>query len=140
MFPVNTSAFPPLTAYQLKIRNGDVATIGGKLSYRLQKAFQGRWTCTKPWIVTDTPPSEQALTNLIEQAWREDPEVFRGLVALQPLTTWHATAQVYADFAARCLWPELRLDSMRLLNTWGYFVRGCPYQSFMRGARMGRTR
>ncbi len=120
MFPVNISVFPPLTAYQLKVRNGDVATIGGKLSYRLQKAFSGHWAWTSPWIVTDTTQSESALIRLIEQAWREDPETFRGFVALQSLPVWQPTAQVYADFAARCLWPELRSASTRLLNQWGY--------------------
>ncbi len=125
IFPVNVSALPPLTAYQVKATGGDSATIGGKLAYRLQKALPGHWTYSKPWIITDTPPSDEVvLTKVVEQAWRDDPTVFRGLVALQRLATWQPAAQAHADFVARCLWPELRLETTRLLNTWGASLGG----------------
>jgi hypothetical protein len=43
VFPVQSAAIPPLIAYQLQIHSGDFAAMGGKLAYRLQKAFKGHW-------------------------------------------------------------------------------------------------
>lgn len=118
IFPVNVSALPPLTAYQLTIRHGEFAIIGGKLAFRLQKAFSGHWVWSNPWIVTDTPKSDQDIAQIIEQVWREEADIFRGLSHIRQLSSWYPTAQVYADFAARCLWPELRPAYTRLLDQW----------------------
>src|SRR5690348_11236981 len=55
VFQVRSAAIPVLTAYRLDVHNGDMATIGGKLAFRLQKAFPGHWFWSRPWIITDIP-------------------------------------------------------------------------------------
>lgn len=118
IFPINISALPPLTAYQVTIRHGEFSIIGGKLSFRLQKAFSGHWVWSNPWIVTDTPKPDQDIAHIIEQVWREEADTFRGLLHVRQLSSWRPTAQVYADFAARSLWPELRSAYTHLLDQW----------------------
>jgi Piwi domain len=119
VFPVLVDTLPPLTAYRLEMRNGDLATIGGKFTYRIQKACPGRWIWSYPWIVTDTPPLEQALQELVETAW-SDPttSAFHGLLSIRALPTWQPSAQVQADFVARGLWPELKFRVEHTLQQW----------------------
>lgn len=107
IFPIMRSAIPPLSAYRLEVRNGDLATIGGKLSFRLQKAFAGHWIWSQPWIVTDTPQSEEQIKHVLHTLWSEYPNPFHGLLNMHCLPTWQRTAQVEADYIARGLWPDL---------------------------------
>nr|BBH86659.1 hypothetical protein KTC_14100 [Thermosporothrix sp. COM3] len=108
LFPVQPQAIPELLAYELQTADEELAAIGGKLPYRLKKAFSGRWAWSTPYIVTDTPVEDiQAFVETL----RNDPsEAFASLLALQPVPDWQPTPQAQADFAARALWPELRDD------------------------------
>src|SRR5262249_25653255 len=118
VFQVQPSAIPVLTAYQLDVHNGDMATIGGKLAFRLQKAFPGHWFWSRPWIITDSPQSKEAVTSVIETLWQEQPKFFHGLHAVRRDSAWQATAQVKADFVARSLWADLNPSITQLLTTW----------------------
>src|SRR5260221_7378357 len=79
VFPVQSAAIPPLVAYQLQVRSGDLATIGGKLAYRLQRTFKGHWLWSERRIVTDSPQSDEVLKPVISALWSEQPDIFQGL-------------------------------------------------------------
>lgn len=118
IFPVQLTTIPELTAYQLNIRNDDLATIGGRLSFRLHKVFPGRWIWTYPWIITDAPQSEEAIMAEIEKLWQEHPTLFQGLLSLKRVSIWQPTAQVQADFAAKALWTEVKPAITQKLQEW----------------------
>lgn len=120
IFQIHSSAIPVLTAYQLDIWSGDVATIGGKLAFRLQKAFSGHWMWSRPWIVTDTPQSDEAITSIVETLWQEQPKIFQGLHSVRRASPWKPTVQVQADFVARGLWTDLKPSITQLLATWSH--------------------
>lgn len=115
VFPVQPSAIPPLAAYQLRVQGGDLATIGGKLAYRLQRVFKGHWFWTEKRIVTDVPPPDEALKPVIADLWREQPDIFQGLLAIQPDALWRSSAQVQADFVARALFRDLQSEVNQVL-------------------------
>src|SRR5262245_50987826 len=71
VFPVQTAMIPPLIAYQLQVRSGDLATIGGKLAYRLQNIFKGHWFWTERRVVTDLSQRDEALKQIIVELWKE---------------------------------------------------------------------
>lgn len=118
VFQIQPTAIPVLTAYRPDIQSGDMATIGGKLAYRLQHTFAGHWMWSPPWVVTDAPQSKEAITSVIEMVWQEQPKIFQGLHALRRESAWQPTAQVKADFVARGLWADLKPAITPLLATW----------------------
>jgi hypothetical protein len=142
VFPVQPSAIPSLVTYQLQVRSGDLATIGGKLAYRLQKMFKGHWLWSERRIVTDSPQSDEAFKPVIAALWREQPDTFQGLLAIQQDAAWRPTAQTLADFVARSLFrdfqPEVnqvlaassqdlgRIRIQRTCEVRGWVVRGQP--------------
>jgi len=115
VFPVQPTAIPPLIAYQLQVRGGDLATIGGKLAYRLQKALKGHWFWTDRRIVTDAPQPDAVITPMIAALWREQPDIFQGLLAIHHDLSWQPTAQVEADFVARALFGDLQSEVNKVL-------------------------
>lgn len=115
VFPVQPTAIPPLVAYQLQVQNGDLATIGGKLAYRLQNLFQGHWFWTEKRMVTDSPQPDEALKTAVADLWKEQPTTFQGLLAVQPDAMWRPTAQVQADFVARALFRDLQSEVNQVL-------------------------
>jgi hypothetical protein len=120
IFQIHPSAIPVLTAYRLDIQSGDLATVGGKLAFRLQKAFSGHWMWSRPWIVTDAPQSDEAVKSIIETLWQEQPKIFQGLYSARRDSLWQPTPQVKADFVARGLWADLKPSIMQLLATWSH--------------------
>jgi len=122
VFQIEPSAIPVLTAYQLDIQSGDMATIGGKLAFRLQKTYAGHWLWSHPWIVTDTPQTNEAIKSVVEILWQEQPRIFHGLHSVQPTSTWQPTAQVKADFVARSLWTTLKPTITQQLASWSRTV------------------
>lgn len=108
VFPVQTASIPSLFAYQLQVRGGDLATMGGKLAYRLQRIFKGHWFWTERRIVTDSPQPDEALKPVIASVWGEQPTIFQGLLAINRDVSWRPTAQVMADFVARALFRDLQ--------------------------------
>lgn len=110
VFPIQPAALPPLVAYQLQVHSGDLATIGGKLAYRLQRVFKGHWLWTERRIVTDSHQSDEVLKTVILTLWGEQPDIFQGLLAMQQDTSWHPSSQVMEDFVARCLFRDLQTE------------------------------
>jgi hypothetical protein len=117
VFPVQLAAIPSLTAYQLQVHSGDLATLGGKLAYRLQKVFKGHWFWTEKRIVTDSPQLDETLKPVITGLWREQPDIFQGLLTIQQDVSWSPTAQVMADFVARALFRDLQPEVNQVLAT-----------------------
>ena len=66
IFPIALAALPELSAYRLDVR-GDYSLIGGKLAYRLMKAFDGHWTWAGGLIVTDTPQEVSEIMNVVNR-------------------------------------------------------------------------
>jgi argonaute-like protein len=120
IFQIRASAIPVLTGYRLDIQSGDLATIGGKLALRLQKAFSGHWMWSRPWIVTDTPQPDEAITSIVETLWQEQPMIFQGLHSVRRDSPWQPIVQVQADFVARGLWIDMKPSIMQLLATWSH--------------------
>lgn len=109
------TAIPPLVAYRLRIQGGDLAAMGGKVAYRLQRVFKGHWLWTEKRVVTDSPPPDEALKPVIADLWKEQPDIFQGLLAIQPDASWRPTAQVQADFVARALFRNLQPEVNQVL-------------------------
>lgn len=120
IFQICASAIPVLTGYRLDVQSGDMATIGGKLAFRLQKTFPGHWIWSCPWIVTDTPQPDEALTSVVETLWQEQPMIFQGLHSVRRDSPWRPTVQAQADFVARGLWIDMKPSIMQLLATWSH--------------------
>lgn len=117
IFPIVPAALPTVTAYQPLVRNGDFSTVAGKLAYRLPKFFPGHWVSTGSWIVSDLAAlSEQDLQNVVESLWGDQDTAFQSLVRIQHLPAWHPTPQAQADFVARGLWPDLKVQADKVLE------------------------
>ena len=101
VFPVQTSAIPKLFAYRLDAGGGDLSIIGGKLSYRLRKTFQGHWVWTRNRVITDTPQGIEEIRKVVEALWNEYADVFKDLRDVQQDANWHPDPQSQADFIAR---------------------------------------
>lgn len=115
IFPINTSEIPTLSAYRLDIRGSDASTIGGKLSYRLKKTFNGHWVWTCYRIVTDTPVNIEDVYKVVEQLWKEQPDTFKGLRSIEKDPSWTMTPQAASDFVARGLLPDVDREIRTLL-------------------------
>lgn len=107
IFPVQLDALPRLFTYKLDIRGGDFSTIGGKLSYRLRKRFPGHWVWTGGRLLTDSPQDGTDIMKIVEELWREQPGVFRGLVRVVEDTAAERTPQMLSDFVARGLFADI---------------------------------
>ena len=101
VFPVDTSAIPQLFAYRIDAGRGDLSIIGGKLSYRLRKTFQGHWVWIRNRIITDTHPEIEEIRTVVEALWKEQADVFKDLRDVQPDVNWHPDPQSQAEFVAR---------------------------------------
>lgn len=117
VFPVQPTAIPPLVAYQLKVGSGDLATMGGKLAYRLQKTFKGHWFWADRRVVTDISQPDEAIMSVIAVLWHEQPDVFQGLLAIYRDPLWQSSAQVEADFVARALFGDLLPEVNNVLTS-----------------------
>lgn len=117
VFPVQPAAIPSLIAYQLQVHNGDLATIGGKLAYRLQRMFNGHWLWSERRVVTDSLQSDEVLKQVISTLWSEQPDIFQGLLAIQQDVAWRPTAQVLADFVACALFRDFQPEVNQVLAT-----------------------
>jgi len=107
IFPVQLDALPRLFAYKLDIRGGDFSTVGGKLSYRLRKRFPGHWVWTSGRLLTDAPHDRADIMKIVEELWREQPDVLRGLVGVMEDLTAELTPQMLSDFVARGLFADI---------------------------------
>jgi hypothetical protein len=116
IFPIRPKSIPPLIAYKVDISAGDLATIGGKLSYRLRRKFGKHWVWTAGHILTDAPQSQDEINRFVENLWQEDPTTYRSLISLKPDETWSISTQAQADFVARGLLEDLRPRIQQVLR------------------------
>lgn len=97
--PINTAKLPQLFAYTLTIGDSNLAnTIGGKLSYRLKKSFQGNWVWTNYKIISDVHKTQEELAIVLQQLWKEEPEPFTHLHKITECINWKRTSKEVADF------------------------------------------
>jgi hypothetical protein len=72
VFPVAPEAMPSILAWRLDGR-GDMATMGGKLSYRLRKDLGGRWVWSSFRLWCDFDADPKKVTTVISTMWKEFP-------------------------------------------------------------------
>ncbi|MEM3581269.1 MAG: Piwi domain-containing protein [Candidatus Bathyarchaeia archaeon] len=116
IFPVRIEKIPPLVAYKVNISGGDLATIGGKLSYYLRRKFGQHWVWTSGHILTDAPQNQPEMDALVEKLWENDPDTYRTLLGIYPDEAWSMSPQAQADFVARGLFEDLRPQIQQVLN------------------------
>lgn len=117
IFPAKVESIPPLVAYRLNTNGGDLATIGGKLSYRLRRKFGKHWVWTSGHILTDTPQHQDDINKFLESLWEIEPETYKNLIGIYPDESWDISAQARADFVARGLFEDLRPEIQQILNS-----------------------
>ncbi len=77
IFPIRIEKIPSLFAYKVSISSGDLATIGGKLSYRLRRKFGQHWVWTSGHILTDAPQNQPEMDAFVEKLWENEPDTYR---------------------------------------------------------------
>lgn len=117
IFPAQVENIPPLVAYRLNTSGGDLATIGGKLSYRLRRRFGQHWVWTSGHILTDSLQTQDNIDEFLESLWKIEPETYKNLIAIRPDESWDISAQAKADFVARGLFEDLRPQIQQILNS-----------------------
>ncbi len=140
VFPIRTQTLPTLTAYQVDVGDGDVYRVGGKLSYRLRKAFPGRWVWTVGRVVTDAPVTVEEISKVIERLWHEQPAIFKDVRQVSLDQGWRPSSRSIAEFVARGMFPETEPEIRRILSEKGldlgvalvervHYVRGWVVQN-----------
>jgi hypothetical protein len=116
IFPIRHKSISPLVAYKVDISGGNLATIGGKLSYRLRRKFGKHWVWTAGHILTDAPQSQGEIDKFVENLWQEDPATYRYLISVKLDEAWSISTQAYADFVAKGLLEDLRPRIQQVLR------------------------
>lgn len=95
LFPIQTDAIPPLTAYALSDRG---PFLGGKLAYYLGQTVGGIWFWADERLVTDTPVTAVEL-NITRDILREQqPNVYGGLGDIEEDSAWRPSALALARY------------------------------------------
>ena len=153
IFQINTSNIPKLFSYELEISLGNISVIGGKLSYRLRKEFNGHWVwTTSNRLVSDIKIENDKIMNVVKKLWQEQPSVFRGLQNVHNNYDWKPSPQDIADFVYRGLFRDIDDDIRKVLNkekqdlgsmyveriyeTRGWVVKGKPAISISISSRL----
>jgi hypothetical protein len=117
VFPVCIPKIPRLFAYGLIVKGGDLSTIGGKLSYRLRRKFPGHWVWTAYRVLADNPQDVTEIMKVVEELWREQGDIFRGLHEVKQDFACQPTPQMVADFVARGLFTDIDGQIRQLLSS-----------------------
>lgn len=115
IFPVDPTTIPALFAYRLNT-TGNTSTIGGKLSYRLKRTFDGHWAWAGGLIVTDSPQETDAIMQVVSTLWSEQPETFKNLRGVSAISGWTPDTRALADFVARGLLSDVEKDIQQVLS------------------------
>ncbi len=115
IFPINIKSVPPLTGYRVDIDEigGEINTVGGKLSYRLQREFKGNWAYSSKYIVTDSKQDHQAVQNALTAIKSEAPDIYRSIA--------RATARYQAHG---------RRDGIQLIEDIGNYAHCYPQHGY----------
>ncbi|MCU0512400.1 MAG: hypothetical protein MUE40_07500 [Anaerolineae bacterium] len=106
LFPVVPAAVPALTAFAVQWAQPAGAAVGGKLAYRLARAFPGRWLWAQERLLTDAPVLALQLEIALELLRDQFPDLYGGVVAVQEDTAWQPTPAALAEIAQRLLVRE----------------------------------
>lgn len=107
VFPIQTSTLPRIFAYKIDTGGGDASTIGGKLAYRLRRKFKGHWVWTSNRVVTDAQQPPNEIMSVVEELWREQPDVFKDLKDVKYDPDWRPTSYAQAIFVANGLFVDI---------------------------------
>ncbi|MCL4256101.1 MAG: hypothetical protein KJ043_20255, partial [Anaerolineae bacterium] len=81
IFPIEQTAIPFITAYQVKMPNGDFLRLANRLASRFRKQFGGIWLYQAPNLLTDTSPSLAEL-NIALDMLRAESDEWMGIESL----------------------------------------------------------
>jgi hypothetical protein len=101
VFPVLTANIPKLHAYALQYNDQQderATAIGGKLSFRLNASYPGRWVWADYRILTDTPVSSTQLDITLDILRRELPELYGDVVSIEEDPRWQITPLAQAQY------------------------------------------
>lgn len=116
IFPVIPSSLPAIFAYRLELNRGaDASTIGGKLSYRLKKTFDGHWAWAGGFVITDTAQEVSEVMKVVKTLWSEQPDTFKGLRSVAMDYQWQADARSMSEFVARGLFADVEKSIQKVL-------------------------
>lgn len=122
IFPVNIERLPELYAYRLQGRSEALAAVGGRVAYRLKRMLSGHWVWSDHHVVTDRPAIAGDVQDVLQELWRDEPEDFREIEAIEPASGWVLTPQAQADFAARGLLGDLQSQMAQELTSKGVVI------------------
>ncbi|MFW9994819.1 MAG: Piwi domain-containing protein [Candidatus Odinarchaeota archaeon] len=106
IFPVNKDVLPEMHAYRIDTGGENVEKVGGKLSFVLRKKLPGSWVWSKPHVITDRPSGEDELERIIAGLWQSEPDTYRDLRGVTPVTGWKPTVYDQATFVIQARLPD----------------------------------
>lgn len=98
IYPISVEKIPRLRAFSLDTTSENLQTIGGKFSYRLRKHLGGNWAFADWRLVTDLEPKEQSILSVLDDAWQNQPEIYRSLRGVELDPQWKPSAYGKARF------------------------------------------
>ncbi|MFW9990685.1 MAG: Piwi domain-containing protein [Candidatus Odinarchaeota archaeon] len=116
IFPIDSTGFPELHAYQIDAGGVNVTDIGGKLAFAFTKRLPGSWVWINPYLLTDTPPSEEDLGNVVENFRISEPETYKYLGSITPETGWNPSPYERAAFCVNGLFPKYDMKISNYLS------------------------
>lgn len=97
IFPIEQSAIPFITAYQL---HGDISRLASRLAGRFRKQFGGTWYYQAPHLLTDTAPSRAELTIALDMLHAEADE-WGAIQSLSDVAHFSPTPMQQAEMTLR---------------------------------------
>lgn len=97
IFPIEQSAIPFITAYQL---HGDISRLANRLAGRFRKQFGGVWYYQAPHLLTDTAPSRAELTIALDMLRAESDE-WGAIQSLSDVAHFSPTPMQQAEMTLR---------------------------------------
>ncbi len=103
LFPIETASLPPLTLYQVVLNDEkkDPGSIGGKLAFRLNRTFPGRWVWANGVLLTDTPVSPVQMDITLDILRGQMPELYNDVKAIEEELRPRLTSLMLADFVLK---------------------------------------
>lgn len=127
VFPIKTSALPPLTAYTLRLTGeltpSEKNKLGSRLAAKLRGTFTGYWLWASGRLIVDTPPQSMKLLIALDQLRAEQPNLFGWIDAFEEDYAWAATAEAMTDYVIRGPLASLEPQINDLLAKTAYGIK-----------------
>ena len=81
----------------------DLRTVGGKFSYRMKKQVGGNWAFADNRLMTDKTVNDSQVHGVIEDAWSQQPEVYRSLRGIELDPEWIPSPYAKARFVTNII-------------------------------------